>query len=988
MMTGFRELDGADPSSIGRYRILARLGAGGMGRVYLARSPGGRAVAVKVVRPELADDPGFRERFAREVAAARRVNGFFTAGVVDADTEGTPAWLATAYVPGLSLAEALARHGAWPESSVSALGAALGEALEAIHAAGVVHRDLKPSNVLIAADGPRVIDFGISVAAEAASSLTQTGMVVGTPGFMAPEQVRGDPVGPAADVFSLGAVLVYAACGEGPFGTGSAHVVNFRAVYEAPRLEGLPAGLRALVEPCLDKDADARPSVPALLARLADAVGDGPAAAGQALVESAWLPDSLARTVLLRRQQPLPAAPGEGPEEAREGQTTAGAAPSAATAPGSGPGPTQGPPQGPTPGPTPGPTQGPTQGPTPGPTQGPTPGPAHAPAPVGARPGHPPTAPAMPTKPPAVVAAAPARGRRLARGLVPVAMAVVAAVVLPLVLLSSGGGGEEEDGGTENGGSSEGGGTGDGGNGGSAGGDGTFVFGAANDPASLDPSLASDGETFRVTGQVFETLLEHEPGGTEVVGGLAESWEQNAAGTAWTFRLRDGVTFHDGDQLTGEAVCRNFDHWYARSGGYQDPTVSYYWQSVFGGFAENESADAPEPTYVGCTAPDALTAVIEVAEPSAALPGGFTLPAFGIHSPGSLELMADQPFGGDGGDFGYPAYSQEPGVLAGTGPFHLTGWDRDGGEVTLERFAAYRGDPAGVRELVFRTIPDAAARLQALRAGDIDGYDQVPLADVSALEDAGFQLPTRDVFNILYLGFTQEENPALEDFRVREAIARAVDRPALVDTQLPEGGVAATQFVPDTVRGWSEEVETYERDPAVARDLLAEAGQEDLTVEFCYPTEVSRPYMPDPQGIYELLRANLEEVGITVEPNPMVWNPDYLDTVESGGCDLRLLGWTGDFNDAHNFLDTWFDGYSEEWGFRNEELFDLVRAAGAEGDVAARQAMCEEINELVMEILPGVPLSSAPSTIAFAPDVAPPTVSPLGREDFSEISFR
>ncbi|MEO3749489.1 ABC transporter substrate-binding protein [Streptomyces sp. B6B3] len=963
-MAGFRELDGSDPSSIGRYRILARLGAGGMGRVYLARSPGGRAVAVKVVRPELADDPGFRERFAREVAAARRVNGFFTAGVVDADTEGNPAWLATAYVPGLSLAEALARHGAWPERSVSALGAALGEALEAIHAAGVVHRDLKPSNVLIAADGPRVIDFGISVAAEAASSLTQTGMVVGTPGFMAPEQVRGDPVGPATDVFSLGAVLVYAASGEGPFGTGSAHVVNFRAVYEAPRLDGLPPGLRALVEPCLDKNADGRPSVPELLARLAGAAGEAPATA-PALVESAWLPDSLARTVLLRRQQPLPAAPEEAPDGARDGQTTAGAAPAASTAPEPGPGP------------APGPAQAPTHPPTPVPTQAPTQAPAPGDAPVGRAP----TAPAMPSKPPAVGPAARLRGRRLARMLVPVAMAVVAAVVLPLILLSNGGG--TGDGGTEDGG------TGDGGtdDGGASRGDGTFVFGAANDPVALDPALASDGETFRVTGQVFETLLVHEPGGTELVGGLAESWDQNAAGTEWTFHLRDGVAFHDGDQLTGEAVCRNFDHWYTRSGGYQDPTVSYYWQSVFGGFAENESADAPEPNYVGCTAPDALTAVIEVARPSATLPGGFSVPSFGIHSPGALDTMESQQVASEDGSLTYPEYSQEPGVLVGTGPFHLTGWDRDGGEVTLERFAGYRGDPAGVRELVFRTIPDAAARLQALRAGDIDGYDQVPLGDVSTLEDAGFRLPTRDVFNILYLGFTQEENAALEDVRVREAIAHAVDREALVDTQLPEGGVAATQFVPDTVRGWSEEVETYARDPALARDLLAEAGQEELTVEFCYPTEVSRPYMPDPQGIYELLRANLEEVGITVEPNPMVWNPDYLDTVESGGCDLRLLGWTGDFNDAVNFLDAWFDGYSEEWGFRNEELFDLVEQAGAEGDVADRQALCEEINELVMEILPGVPLSSAPSTIAFAPDVAPPTVSPLGREDFSEIAF-
>ncbi|MEV4445347.1 serine/threonine-protein kinase [Streptomyces mirabilis] len=234
-MEAFEMLEAGDPRQVGRYRIVARLGEGGMGRVYLGRSPGGRAVAVKVVRPELADDGDFRRRFAREVAAARRVNGVFTAGVVDADPDGSPAWLATAYVPGVPLGDAVAAHGPWPEGPVLALGAGLAEALEAIHAAEVVHRDLKPSNILLAPDGPRVIDFGISVTGEA-SALTRTGVVVGTPGFMSPEQLTGKPVGPASDVFSLGAVLAFTATGAGPFGTGSAHALSFRVVYEEPDL--------------------------------------------------------------------------------------------------------------------------------------------------------------------------------------------------------------------------------------------------------------------------------------------------------------------------------------------------------------------------------------------------------------------------------------------------------------------------------------------------------------------------------------------------------------------------------------------------------------------------------------------------------------------------------------------------------------------------------------------------------------------------------
>ncbi|MGP3968663.1 ABC transporter substrate-binding protein [Streptomyces sp. 6N223] len=519
----------------------------------------------------------------------------------------------------------------------------------------------------------------------------------------------------------------------------------------------------------------------------------------------------------------------------------------------------------------------------------------------------------------------------------------------------------------------------------------TFVFGAPGDPASLDPSLASDGETFRVTRQAFEALLEHESGGTELVGGLAETWEQNPAGTKWTFHLRDGVTFHDGEELTGEAVCANYDHWFNLKGTYQNPALTYYWQATMGGFAENESEDAPEPNYVGCEAPDPMTAVIEVEHPSANLPGAFSLQALAIHSPKAIEAYQQQQASGEGENISYPDYSQEVGAnspLAGTGPFRITGWDKGNGEVTLERFDNYWGEKAGVEELVFRTISEEDARRQALQAGNIQGYDLVAPGDVQTLEDEGFQVPVRDVFNILYLGFTQEANPALEDIHVRQAIAHAMDRQGLVDTQLPEGGVVATQFIPDTIEGYSEDVTTYAHDPGKAQDLLADAGQENLTVEFCYPTEVTRPYMPNPEDIFERLKEDLEGVGITVEPKPMVWNPTYVDTAEAGGCELRLLGWTGDFNDAFNFLGTWFNGYSEEWGFRNQELFDLMGQAETEGDVETRVGLYQDINEMVMDFLPGIPISSSPPSIAFADNVNPPEVSPLTQENFAEVSFK
>jgi peptide/nickel transport system substrate-binding protein len=516
----------------------------------------------------------------------------------------------------------------------------------------------------------------------------------------------------------------------------------------------------------------------------------------------------------------------------------------------------------------------------------------------------------------------------------------------------------------------------------------TFVFGAPGDPASLDPALASDGETFRVTRQAFEALLEHESGGTELTGGLAESWDQNPAGTKWTFNLRDGVTFHDGEQLTGEAVCKNYDHWFNLAGTYQNPALTYYWQATFGGFAENESEDTPEPNYVGCTAPDELTAVIEVEHPSANLPGAFSLQSMAIHSPKAIDAYEQQQATGEGENISYPDYSQEAGTLAGTGPFRITGWDKGNGEVTLERFDDYWGEKAGVDELVFRTISEEDARRQALEAGNIHGYDLVAPGDVQTLVDEGFQVPVRDVFNIFYLGFNQERNPALEDLSVRQAIAHALDRQTLVDTQLPEGGVVATQFIPDTVDGYSEDVTLYEHDAGQAQDLLADAGQEDLEVEFCYPTEVTRPYMPAPEDMYELMKADLEEVGITVEPKPMVWNPTYLDTVENGGCDIYMLGWTGDFNDAFNFLGTWFADYDPQWGFRNQELFDLMAQAENEPDLETRVGLYQDINEMVMDFLPGVPISSSPPSIAFADNVNPPQVSPLTQENFAEVSFK
>ncbi|MEU6980299.1 protein kinase [Streptomyces sp. NPDC046371] len=290
--SGMEPLAVGDPRLIGPYRLLGRLGSGGMGRVFLARSEGGRTVAVKVVHEEHAQDPQFRARFRREIEAVRKVGEHFTAPVLDADPEAERPWVATGFVPGPSLEQVVREHGPLPADSLLALAGGLLRALQGIHGAGILHRDLKPSNVMLTVEGPKVIDFGIARALEPSveSLLTSTGMVVGSPGFMAPEQVRGESLGPAADVFALGCVLMYAATGRLPFGHGASnqHAIMFQIVEAEPELDRIASEpLRAFIARCLIKDPAGRPGIDALLADPALTGGEGEAgesgAAGEAV---------------------------------------------------------------------------------------------------------------------------------------------------------------------------------------------------------------------------------------------------------------------------------------------------------------------------------------------------------------------------------------------------------------------------------------------------------------------------------------------------------------------------------------------------------------------------------------------------------------------------------------------------------------------------------------------------------------------------------
>ncbi|GAA0377902.1 serine/threonine-protein kinase [Streptomyces blastmyceticus] len=297
-----------DPRRVGPYQLEGRLGAGGMGQVYLAASPGGRKVAVKVIRPELAATPQFRARFAREVDAARQVGGFHTAQVVDADPGAESPWLVTAYIPGATLQQVVAERGPLAPEVVLRLGAGLAEGLAAIHNCGLVHRDLKPGNVILAEDGPRIIDFGIAHD-QGAETMTRTGAVIGTYAYMSPEQIRADRAGPASDVFALGSVLAFAATGRSPFDATTVPAIVHRVTSEPPRLDGLFGGLRDLVTACLAKDPAERPSTADVLTRLS--------------VTGAGAPPAVAFN-------DLPTAPGAAPTAPAAAPTTSPAAPAKA----------------------------------------------------------------------------------------------------------------------------------------------------------------------------------------------------------------------------------------------------------------------------------------------------------------------------------------------------------------------------------------------------------------------------------------------------------------------------------------------------------------------------------------------------------------------------------------------------------------------------------------------------------------------------------
>jgi len=516
---------------------------------------------------------------------------------------------------------------------------------------------------------------------------------------------------------------------------------------------------------------------------------------------------------------------------------------------------------------------------------------------------------------------------------------------------------------------------------------GTITFGATGAPDLFDPLYAQDGETFRVVRQMNEGLVTFTPGTADVAPALAESWESSADGLTWTFKLREGVTFHDGTALDAAAVCFNMDRMYGQTGA--GLTQAIYWSDTMGGFKDQvDTAGAPVPSvYASCSA-ETGDPVITLTRYTSKFPAILGLPSFSIQSPAALQQYNADNVVAQGDSFVFPEYATAH--PTGTGPFKFGSYDQANNTVTLVRNDDYWGEKAKSQTLIFKIIPDETARKQELQAGTIDGYDLPSPADWESLESAGFNVAVRPAFNILYLGINQKNNPALADLRVRQALAYALNRQQFVDSQLPEGAEVAANFYPDTVDGWTDDVEKYAYDAQKARDLLAEAGQSNLTLNFWWPTDVTRPYMPDPRSVFTAFKADLEAVGVTVNESSQPWNGGYLDGVDAGTPDLFLLGWTGDYNTPDNFIGTFFTDVDNRfntgvspWG---ATLSAELSAADAIPDEAERTTAYEEINKkIAAEYVPSVPISHSPPAIVVSGDVQGLVPSPLTDEKFATV---
>jgi len=520
----------------------------------------------------------------------------------------------------------------------------------------------------------------------------------------------------------------------------------------------------------------------------------------------------------------------------------------------------------------------------------------------------------------------------------------------------------------------------------------TLVYGASADPALLDPSLTSDGESLRPAAQIFDSLVSFKPGTANVVPRLATGWKVSANHKTWTFALRKGVKFSDGTPFNAAAVCTNFTRWYHFPPPLQSDALSYYWQTVFGGFA-NPGPGGLGPAqslYHGCKAHGQYSVSIILNRPSTSFLAAIGLPNFGIASPAALKkYQADAGTVDSTGVF-HPTGSFATQHPIGTGPYMLQSW-QPGNKLVLVANPNYWGPKPKITRIIYIPIGDEAARLQALQSGELQAYDNVGPQDFGVLKkNSKYKLFLRPPTSVGYVGINQSI-PPMNNPLVRQAVAYGLNGAAVAKAFYGGAGTPATQFLPPSLPGYARAgVPAYPYDPSKSIALLKKAGlNPPVKVDFWYPTNISRPYMPDPQRNFEAFAASLNKAGFQVVPHSAPWRPDYRAGVQAGKDQLFLFGWNPDFIDPANYLNVHFGSKTAQFGFSSPALFSLLAKADAETDLDKRAALYAQASDQVMKTLPVVPYVWAAGAIVLDSNIKGFVASPIGtvNEPMANLSF-
>ena len=514
----------------------------------------------------------------------------------------------------------------------------------------------------------------------------------------------------------------------------------------------------------------------------------------------------------------------------------------------------------------------------------------------------------------------------------------------------------------------------------------TFVIAGAADPTYLDPALVSDGESFRVTEQIFEGLVSLKPGSTLVRPGLAVKWGSKN-GKDWTFNLRHNVKFQDNTPFNAAAVCANFNRQYNFRGPFQDSTANYYWQAVFYGYKHNDSSSLSKSLYKGCTAKGKYTAVIHLSTKSSSFLSALVISAFSIQSPTAMKKYGANKGELRNGTF-YPTGTYAFSHPTGTGPFKFKSWSV-GQKVELIRNEKYWGKKPRIGRVIVQPISNNTARVQALQSGEINGADLIQPQDVGTIKkNKNLKLLNRPSFNVAYVTINSSHAP-FNKLAVRQAVAYGLDRAGVVKSFYAGRAQVAQEFMPPQLFGWTSKVPKYPYNPEKAKSLLRGAGLSlPVTVDFWYPTNISRPYMPRPDLNFQAFSASLEKSGFKVVSHSAPWRPDYVKKVNDGTAgDLNMIGWTGDFGDPDNFVGTFFKVYHPQFGFHNAGIFNILAKASAETNLNKRIALYQKANIMIMKFLPGVPYAHSQPALGMQKKVKGYVPSPVGTDPFAGVFF-